>query len=417
MKILFFATYPNLPIGYSRIANILSNYLALQGHTIYYLGISNFKGGEQIERNIHPNIILIDGLEEEKKLNNNELYGVNVICNYLELTKPDILFLYNDLIVISRIFNNFIERKINPNDYGCKVITYLDLVYPYEKINLIKHIDKFTDLIFVFGNYWKNNLIQIGIREQKIEILPHGFDSKIFFTINSIDAKTYFNFEPDDFVILNTNRNNYRKCIDKTIDSFIIFLTKNKMDSKIKLFLNMCIDDNSNTGYDIMNQINISCTINNIDVNEVLNKHIYISSSKLTDTQLNILYNACDVGINTCIGEGFGLCNLEHGGVGKPQIISYVGGLRDIFDSNYSIPIEPVEKFYISNSVDFHGGYGEICSTTDFVNAMDKYYLDYELRKTHGDLAKKTIIDKFYWNDILNQMEKKIIILRKNTTN
>ena len=37
MKILFYASYPTLTIGYSRIANVLTNYLAEQGHDIYYV--------------------------------------------------------------------------------------------------------------------------------------------------------------------------------------------------------------------------------------------------------------------------------------------------------------------------------------------------------------------------------------------
>jgi hypothetical protein len=138
MKILFFASYPILPIGYSRIANILTNYMAEQGHQVYYFGISNFEGISKINRYIHPNIVLIDALLEEKKIGSNEIYGVNTICNFIDSIQPDILFLYNDIIVISRIFNNIIEKKIKKN---FKTFTYLDLVYPFEKINLVKHID------------------------------------------------------------------------------------------------------------------------------------------------------------------------------------------------------------------------------------------------------------------------------------
>ena len=61
MKILFFASYPNLAIGYSRIANILSNYLAENDNKVYYIGISNF-GVNICDRYIHKNIILIDEL-------------------------------------------------------------------------------------------------------------------------------------------------------------------------------------------------------------------------------------------------------------------------------------------------------------------------------------------------------------------
>ena len=40
-----------------------------------------------------------------------------------------------------------------------------------------------------------------------------------------------------------------------------------------------------------------------------------------TDDDLNLLYNACDVGINTSMGEAWGLVTCEHGAAGAPQIV------------------------------------------------------------------------------------------------
>jgi glycosyltransferase involved in cell wall biosynthesis len=404
MKILFYASYPNLGIGYSRIANIISNYLAEKNHEIYYIGISNFNEN-MCDRYIHPNIILIDALKEEKSKGNNELYGVNVICDYIIKIKPDIVFIYNDIIVISRILNNFIKNNIQKN---FKLYIYLDLVYKFEKLNLINHIDKFADIIFVFSEYWKNNLIKIGINKNKIDILSHGIDNRIFHPIDRNIARKQFNFEANDFIILNTNRNNYRKCIDKTIDSFIKFLKIKNMNKNIKLFLNMNLEEGpTQTGYDVLNLIQISCITNKIDYTTVIQNHIYKNNGKiLSDEMLNYLYNSCDIGINTCMGEGFGLCNLEHGSLGKPQIISKVGGLNDIFSNDYSILVEPITEIYVPNILDFHGGYLEICSTDDFTNGMIKYYDNHELMETHGDLSKKILNEKYNWENILYSLNK-----------
>lgn len=407
MKILFFASYPTLAIGYSRIGNILTNYLAELGHDVYYFGISNF-GNNLIERHVHPSIKIIDAIEEEKKLGNNELYGVNSICDWITKLNPDILFLYNDIIVISRIFNNFVSRNIDESKFH--TITYVDLVYPWEKIDILKFIDAHTDTFVVFGNYWKKNLIQMGFDDNKIKILPHGFDTDLFYQIDVADAKKYYGFELDDFVILNTNRNSYRKCIDKTIDAFIKFLKLKNSNPKIKLFLNMMMGgsgaNDSGGDYDIMNCIKVACLRNQMDFNLVIRSHIFIKpTTKLSDLQQNYLYNACDIGINTCIGEGFGLCNLEHGGLGKPQIISNVGELSNIFDSTYSTPIEPIEQFYIPNNMDFHGGYGMICDTDDFVNAMIKYYDNEDLRIEHGKKSQDIITKRFDWNNILEELK------------
>jgi glycosyltransferase involved in cell wall biosynthesis len=406
MKILFFASYPDIGIGYSRIANILSNHLAEKGHEIYYVGISNFNTNKCV-RYIHPNITLIDALQEEKNKGTNELYGVNVICDNIIKINPDIVFIYNDAIVISRILNNFIKNNIVKS---FKLYIYLDLVYKYEKLDLINHIDKFADIIFVFSEYWKKNLIEMGINENKIDILYHGIDNKTFYPIEKNMARQQFNFKEDDFIILNTNRNSYRKCIDKTIDSFIKFLKIKNMNKNIKLFLNMNLNEGQEQqGYDIINLIKISCIKNKVDYNTVIYNNIYKynNNTTMSDEMLNYLYNACDLGINTCCGEGFGLCNLEHGSLGKPQIISNVGGLSDIFSNEYSTLIDPITEIYVSNLLDFHGGYLEICSTDDYTNGMIKYYENPNLLEKHGNLARKILTEKYNWENILESFSNK----------
>jgi D-inositol-3-phosphate glycosyltransferase len=49
--------------------------------------------------------------------------------------------------------------------------------------------------------------------------------------------------------------------------------------------------------------------------------------------QLNQVYNAADIGINTCIGEGWGLVNSEHGATGVMQVVPDHTSLAEIFDA------------------------------------------------------------------------------------
>jgi hypothetical protein len=51
-------------------------------------------------------------------------------------------------------------------------------------------------------------------------------------------------------------------------------------------------------------------------------------STYYNDDTINQLYNACDIGINTANGEGFGLCQLEHLATGAPQVVLDLGGYR-----------------------------------------------------------------------------------------
>lgn len=403
MRILFFATYPTCATGYGRIGNILSNYLAKEGHDVFYLGISNFEYCST-ERYIHPSITLLDALKKRKP-DSQELYGIDCIVDTIAETKPDVVFIYNDIIVVNRILNEFIETNISKN---FKLIIYLDLVYEYEKLILFKNINIWADELFLFSNCWKNNLIKIGFKEEKLFIVPHGIDTTIFKPVHQPFAKQMIGFKEDDFIILNTNRNCYRKAIDITVEAFIKFLKKYEYGDKIKLFLNM--DSPAEHGYNILELIKVMSMKNDADFDKIIANHIFTKNSMkyFSDEKLNELYNACDVGINTCVGEGFGLCNLEHACVGKPQIVSKVGALADIFDNSYSTLVDPKIDLYLSNNMEEHVGFIQLCDSSDFASAIEKYYLDRTLGKEHGDLAMHTLVEKYDWSKILSSMNERI---------
>lgn len=404
MRILFFATYPTQPTGYARIGNILTNSLAKAGHEVHYLGISNFKNSA-IERDIHPFIQLIDALEERKE-GSSELYGVDIICDQISRIQPDLVFIYNDVIVINRILNEFITTKIEKN---FKLCIYLDLVYTYQRLLYFQNIQTWADRILVFGECWRQNLVEMGIPPAKIGILPHGFDAELFQPLDTVESKALMGFEPDDFLILNSNRNAYRKAHDITIDAFLIFLVKQQYNPRIKLFLNMLTE--SSQGYNLIELIKVCCLKRGVDYEKVVMNHIFIRNTPhyLADEKLNTLYNAADVGLNTCLGEGFGLCNLEHAALGKPQIVSQVGGLADIFQPAYATLIAPKIDLYLSPLTEDHQGYIQVCAAEDFAAALEKYYFSKKLAKQHGILARETLTKKYDWQIILEGFQAELM--------
>jgi glycosyltransferase involved in cell wall biosynthesis len=398
LKILFAASYPNQPIGYSKIANILSNFLVSQGVDLYYFGFSNY-ADTVINRFIDPRIKFIDVIAEEAALNSDELYGVNIIEREMNRIQPDILFIYNDIVVTCRLMNALINyRKENRDKY--KTFVYLDLVYDYEKPLFVNHINNNCDHIFVFTDYWKKNLIDMNISASKITILYHG--CKPPSDINKLDARAKLGLAPTDFIILNTNRNSYRKAWDITIRAFLLFLKKNFMNPIIKLYINCYI--NVKNGYDILSIIETECIRLKLDFKRVTHNHILQpahSLGKLEDSMIPVIYSAADIGINTCIGEGFGLCNAEQAVYGIPQIVSSVGGLKDVFKDK-CICVEPVTQLLASNALDEHNGYMNICRAEDFAEAFDIYYKDPDRRREDGEKIRDHINVKYNWDRILS---------------
>jgi glycosyltransferase involved in cell wall biosynthesis len=406
-KILFLATYPNQTNGYAKIGNKITNYLA-DYYDVYYFGFSNYKD-VYVPREVHKDIKIIDVVEEEKKLNLSDSFGVDIIENWVKSINPDIIILYNDIIVTCRHLN-ILNKLRYEQGINFKFISYLDLVYDYERFDYINFVNQHSDKILVFSEHWKENLISMEIPEEKIDIIPHGLDESIFFKLDKIECRKELGLNIDDFIILNANRNSYRKAIDITISSFLKFLKMNEKNPKInniKLFLHCEMSVKS--GYDIFEIVKIECIKEGLDFEKIKNNHILrFQNNKVSDDVINKLYNACDMGINTCIGEGFGLCNFEQITLSKPQLVSYVGAYKDIFRDYPEFTILPVSEYNITPHIDDHCGTVYLCRAKDFadkINIIYNYYKKYEII---ADKCGKKIKNKYIWKDILNKIKNSL---------
>lgn len=392
MKILFYATFPTETNGYARIANVITNYLAAKNHDIYYFGITS-SGSVLVPRNIHPSIKIIDVAQNSPS---NNPYGDDLIAEVVGSIYPDIVFIYNDILVCSRMLYQLERIKKSFLTY-----VYIDLVYPFENIQILHSINQFTDKFFVFSSCWKNNMTKMGIPASKIFVLRHGLDTQKVYKIEQRIARKKLNISEDFFIVLNINRNTHRKAIDLTIASFLRFLKKNNCDTNIKLFLTSRQEP---TSYDFKEIFRIECLQLDLDYEKILNNHTLFSANNvMSDEMVNLVYNISDVGINTCLGEGFGLCSVEHAAVGKPQIVPGVGSFRDIFNSGHCKLIEPVAKLYCPTALDTVGGYIEICRSEDFADALDEYYHSKEIRENDGKYFEELIPIAYNWKDILDE--------------
>ncbi len=68
------------------------------------------------------------------------------------------------------------------------------------------------------------------------------------------------------------------------------------------------------------------------------------------DRELNLLYNACDVGINTSMGEGWGLVSFEHGASGAAQIVPDHSACSELWNGRAEL-IPPARNYVPEFSV------------------------------------------------------------------
>jgi glycosyltransferase involved in cell wall biosynthesis len=122
-------------------------------------------------------------------------------------------------------------------------------------------------------------------------------------------------------------------------------------------------------------------------------------SSYVDDQKMNIIYNACDVGINTSMGEGWGLVSFEHAATGAAQIIPRHSGSEDLWEEGAELvePTGPSAKpAYVNYPLEMN-----VVSPENIATALEKLYQDKEYLEAMSIAAYQTALKPQYdWKDI-----------------
>lgn len=414
IRVLFCGTYPiGQSNGYSRVVYYIAKYLGLKDDIeLSVYGFQNFKKTTASGRNDIPkNVVIHDAFATEDPKRNG--FGELEIADYIRLHPQDIVIIFNDMVITSSIVKNLVNKLSEDERKAFKLISYMDQVYPYQKPEYIKILNTYFDALIAFTPYWEGVVKSLGLREDMpTYFLPHGFDSTMYFPIPKSVARLYFNLASDAFIILNLNRNQPRKRWDHTIIAFADVVAKHqellrteptKTHRPIRLMIGTLLVGSC----DLLEVFEIECKKRNVPI-EIAKA--YLSSvatpQDITDREINILYSACDIGINTCEGEGFGLCQFEHLGVGCPQVVSKIGGFREYTNEGNSSVVEPKWGYYIDNIRDGIGGYAEVSDPKDFADAIWEYYLSPEKVAAHGKQGRKEIVQNYAWETMVNLLYK-----------
>jgi D-inositol-3-phosphate glycosyltransferase len=170
-----------------------------------------------------------------------------------------------------------------------------------------------------------------------VAVIPHGVDGAAFHPLApSLEAQLVpggrravreqlFPGEPDwldAFIVLNANRPTERKRIDLTIEAFARFA--GGKGPGVKLWLHHAIMDADE-------HASIRAQVDRLG----LTGRVRLSTPgapPLSDEDLNLVYNACDVGINTALGEGWGLVSFEHAATAAAQVVPDNSACSELWD-------------------------------------------------------------------------------------
>ena len=253
-------------------------------------------------------------------------YGsTQMIRDIIRMEKPDALFLITDPRYFMHIWNMEQEiRKSIP-------ISYLNIWddYPapmynrpyYEACDLLMGISKQTVNI--------NKLVLKGYEGNRIfRYIPHGKDITHFFPIddNDLDYNNFksslFGTKKPKFTLFFNSRNIRRKQIPDSMLAFRGFLDSLPKEEAKECYMILKTEKLTDAGTDLIR-------VKEYLFDEKYKNNIIFIDQRLSEQQLNWLYNIADAHILLTSNEGWGLANTEAILAGTPIIANVTGGMQD----------------------------------------------------------------------------------------
>ena len=284
----------------------------------------------------------------------NDYLGISKFKHIIEKSKPDIIFLFQDIFHIKDAWKKIMEAK----EPKTKIVIYFPVDGTPFSVFWKLPLEE-TDVIITYTNFAKQAILNTFPNlNKKIYTLYHGIDTNAYYPLTEKQIKSSLKELEwkKKFVIININRFQPRKLIPMTLRSLALFIKGYKicdcgnwyLKSKLICDLNGC--DSSHVTRIVSGKNNVLLYLHMVP-NEVgmgpgdansLQAHAYnagfrdedlsggykclqinaadIYRNPLSEKELNKVYNIASVNISSTIGEGAGLSLLEAAATGTISI-------------------------------------------------------------------------------------------------
>ena len=338
-----------------------------------------------------------------------DYFGLDQARALVSKIRPKIVFLVNDIWVIS----NYLAA-LQDHRHGAKIIGYSPVDAGPLEPNLIAAV-KDLDVLVLYTQFGRREVEkaieqlrndQSGFEFAEIRVIPHGIDPKVFYPYanrrvgqpmsagRKLARERLFKKSDfaDAFIVLNANRNQPRKRIDITIKGFSLF-AKDKPPS-VKLYLHMGVED---CGWNIV----LMAKRHGIEDRLILTADMPFLPA-VSNGVLNCIYNACDVGINTSIGEGWGLVSFEHAATGAGQIVPRHSACEELWRDS-ALMLEPCMTLTTERSLTE----GHFVTPEAVANSLNQLYEEPELLAEISARSFATSTSPEYnWSTLAGQWDR-----------
>lgn len=327
-------------------------------------------------------------------------YGFDQVATLVDQLQPAIVFLLYDIVFQVQYLERLRKAAATP-----RIIFYSPVESGPIAPEIMQRLGGLSRYV-VFTEYGRQE-IETALRTVRdndpafqfpdLEVIPHGVATERFFPLpDKAEARRRMRLDDaahrDAFIVLNANRNMPRKRIDLTIHGFALF-AKDK-PPQVKLYLHMATED---AGWNVLILAKRYGIFDRLIMTQADN-----SRPTFSDEELNFLYNACDIGITTTTGEGWGMPSFEHAATRAAQIVPRHTSLADLW-KDASEFIDPVMTLtYPGNLTHAH-----IVTPEGVAAALQRLYEDDAHREELADAAYRNATrPEFSWVAISSRWQR-----------
>jgi len=332
------------------------------------------------------------------------IYGLDRMCSLMNQIDFDLVFILNDSWVISYYLDAIkknVTKKLPP------IVVYFPVDSKWHDSEWYRDFDIVSEA-YTYTEFGKSVVTQPScMPEMILGVMPHGVDLEDFYQISEDRKQSKVELfgsklkglkhVEETFIVLNANRNQPRKKLDITMQGFAQF-AEDKPDN-VKLYMHCGIRD---AHIDVVKEAKRWKMDNRLIFTSLAN-----GIQRVSKERLNLIYNACDVGINTSMGEGWGLTNVEHAVTGAAQLVPRHSSCQEMFiDSGLLL-----ETFY-DWTFDNSQTVGRVTTPEEVARCLEIYYKDRDILKYFSEKGKdkfsrpdyqwKTIAQR--WGDIFEEV-------------
>lgn len=329
--------------------------------------------------------------------------------------EPEVVFIMNDIW----FFYHYL-KIIGPYRDKLKVVAYIPLdgriineedAAPLEQSDRVAVYTEFARKEFE-GAFERLREKRVGGEFPPVNVIPHGIDLGRFYPFPKLleahfassarapAKRRVFADLPDvedSFIVLNASRPDKRKRVDITIEGFAKFAADKRSNVKLCLHHAIITEEQKDETLRLVGELG-------------LRERLYLNplpGGVVDDQELNLLYNACDVGINTSMGEGWGLVSFEHGAAGAAQIVPSHTACAELWTGRAEM-IKPARSYIPDSSV---LEMGEV-SAEGVAQALNNLYGDAERRHKLSQAAFEAARSPEYsWDAIMERFDNLFVEL------